>query len=264
MTNASHRTSSAKAKRFAAGDLDRIIARALSSRSSYAAALGAYLQATRQTGLRPGEWADARLAASTLHGFDRMLIVRCAKHDDVRAHSEFRTLHFKAMPPSLLKPLTLWLSIVSDAIEGGRFEALMKNIEGLMFRTTEALFPRRARRPTLYTARHEAAANLKAHFIDSRSDPQERAEGAAIVAALLGHASDATATQHYGRATRRRPPSLIVIPAAHPEEVARVRARLAEDENKFRHFLATRATSSATVSPVIVDRPRSPFSTFQT
>jgi hypothetical protein len=51
--------------------------------------------------------------------------------------------------------------------------------------------------------------------------------GLAVVAALLGHASDATATAHYGRPHQgERGSARFPVPVADPAEVARVRRRM--------------------------------------
>jgi hypothetical protein len=57
--------------------------------------------------------------------------------------------------------------------------------------------------------------------------PEERTRARAVLAALLGHASDATATQHYGRPGRGgREISRFPSPHADPAEVAKVRRQL--------------------------------------
>ena len=96
-----------------------------------------------------------------------------------------------------------------------------------MRRLTRKLFPRRHKRPTLYTARHEAIALWKAHYVESATTAEARMHGLAIVAALSGHASDETATVHYGRPQRSdRGRKGLAIPTADSAEVARVRRRM--------------------------------------
>ena len=96
-----------------------------------------------------------------------------------------------------------------------------------MRQLTEELFPRRQVRPTMYTPRHEASARWKARYVESATTVEARLKGLAMVAALLGHASDETATRHYGRPQRgERGSSRLPVPVPDPAEVARVRRRM--------------------------------------
>ncbi len=60
---------------------------------------------------------------------------------------------------------------------------------------------------------------------------KQRLHGLAIVAALLGHISDATATHHYGRP--RRGETSASIPHADPAEVEKVRQVLWKSLDKL-------------------------------
>ena len=81
------------------------------------------------------------------------------------------------------------------------------------------LWKHRKRGPSLYSGRHQFAANAKlAYHGDASAD--------ATVAALMGHASDDTANKHYAR--RGKGTRGAVVPQANPDEVARVR-RVRED-----------------------------------
>ena len=107
-----------------------------------------------------------------------------------------------------------------------------------MGQITKSLFPRRQKQPTLYTPRHEAAARWKAVYVNSATTDEERLRGLAIVAALLGHATDETATIHYGRPRRGEGgSSRFPVPVPDAAEVARVRRRM---QMKLERLAATR------------------------
>lgn len=215
------RTSATKAKRFNDADCDRVIVFALASRSRYAEPLIRFIQASRLTGLRPCEWPSARLERQ---GDELVLIVANAKQNDLRAHSATRQLIFHKLPMRYERSLTKWLDIVRLA--GDSYPSLQSALGSFMHTLTRRAFPKRTDHPTMYSARHEAAARFKAHYIKRDASDAERFEGAAIVAALLGHASDATASSHYGRPTRADR-FVHPVPEANPAEVALVRSVLA-------------------------------------
>ena len=225
------RTSAQKAKKLPQNDFVKIVLTARLAGAKDARALEAYLNSGRLTGLRPGEWLTARLVKNPKHGFKWALIAPCAKKDDFRAHSETRTLFFRDMPARLEESLLTWLVIVEKAVNSGTFEKLLNALGSLMRRVTRQAFPRRKSFPTLYSTRHAAAARWKYFYIERHSDPVAKLEGSAIVAALLGHASDETATQHYARA--RRSGDEFPIPEPDPDEVARVRRRLSESQRNL-------------------------------
>lgn len=238
------RTSAMKAKKLPPDDFNKIVRHATNSDARDADSLKNCLQSGLVTGLRPIEWARARLVENPKPGFAWALIAPCAKHDDDRSHSEWRTLYFQTLPPEIEQGLKRWLATVAEAEAGAGLEALLKSLSDLMRRITRAAFPRRKKFPTLYSTRHEAAARWKAAHIEIHSDPAAREEGAAIVAALLGHATDETATQHYARA-RSQSGATFPIPEPDPEEVARVRRKIAESRLKF-NALQAKANSRKT------------------
>jgi len=111
-----------------------------------------------------------------------------------------------------------------------------------MYRISNRIFQRRKRRPTLYSPRHEAAARWKSDYMAGTATLEQRIEGAAMVAALLGHASDSTATSHYGRPQcGESGGSRYPTPVPDGAEVARVRKRLARKLER----LALRSTRTS-------------------
>jgi hypothetical protein len=221
------RTSQQKSKRIPPGDHDRICNAALASSSPNRQALVDLLVAGAVTGLRLAEWPSAQFGPSPEREFAWQLIVRNGKHDDVRAHGEFRTLRWTALGNEIVSSITAWIAVVQGAERDGTFSTLVNTLQALMRRLTMQLFPRRLKRPALYTGRHEAIARWKAHYVESAKTVEERIEGLATVAALAGHASDETATTHYGRPHRGEGGSgRFPVPVADRAEVARVRRRM--------------------------------------
>ncbi|MFJ5486729.1 hypothetical protein ACIKTA_03420 [Hansschlegelia beijingensis] len=226
------KTSAKKAKHCSASDADRIVARAYADGAKNARGLALFVRAARITGLRPSEWPFARLEEMVGEAGAWRLIVACAKHDAVRAHSATRTLIYRNLPAADIRALQGWLKVVADAVSTGRYRNLQSALSSLMYRTAKAVFPRRMRRPTLYSFRHEAAADFKAAYTSANDAVDQRLAGAAKVAALLGHASDLTATQHYARPRGKRGSGRAPVPEPEPAEVARVRRRLQESHEK--------------------------------
>lgn len=230
--NGTLRTSQQKAKRLPADDFDRIRHAALASRAPSRQRLVDFLMASRTAGLRPVEWPSARLTPSPQPGFSWQLIVRNGKYDEerddeARAHGEFRTLRWVAMDEEIVLAITRWIAVARQAEQDGTYATLIRTLRDFMRQLTKTLFPRRRQRPTLYSGRHEAIARWKAHYVDTQTTIEGRLHGLAIVAALSGHASDETATRHYGRLRRgERDLASLPIPIADEAEVKRVRQRM--------------------------------------
>ncbi len=213
------RTSAAKAKRLPPRDLAEIARQLLAGRARDAGVLDDYLVASVRCGLRPCEWpSTVRLPAS--EGDVLVLRVANAKHGPLRAHGSHRTLRFLALSETDRAAIARWMKSVA-ACEGDAYDTMLSRISDLLYRTTRALWPRRRRYPTLYTPRHEFSAMAKLVY--------ERAE----VAALMGHATDLTASVHYGRCrVGSLPPDLSAaiasLPRPDPEDVMRVRRPFAD------------------------------------
>jgi integrase len=219
------KTSAIKSKRFENGDISRICNAALTTRSAYAEPLVLYLKAGDVCGLRPIEWIDVVFRRATEPAYQWEMIVKNAKHDVLRAHGPTRTLRWIELSESTANAIRQWIDIAAAAAGDGSYESLIGNLRRLMYDLTRRLFPKRAFYPSLYTPRHECTARWKAHYIRRGMTTEERLQGLAKVAALLGHASDATATEHYGR-PRRGDRLTAPVPHPDPAEVSRIRQKL--------------------------------------
>ena len=209
-------TSARKMKRAGNTIFAQLDAELAKRRSRYDPALRTYMPAGRATGLRPCEWRCARLVL----GRDRaLLVVRNAKDTNGRAHGRFRRLVWDNPAAPEVAAVATWLHHLRGPHGQRRrspeaFADFMQALRDRIRHVGQALWPRRTLRPTLYTVRHVFAARAKQRY------------GPVEIAALMGHAHDATAQSHYARPPRGKGPSVAKgdLPRPHPRDVARVRA----------------------------------------
>ena len=218
-TNAnSNKTSSLKARRVLPKEIVVLERYFAASRSKYAHLIRCYFKVGTECGLRPVEWADARV----LQSLDGKIILRAqnAKKTFGRSHGEYRTLTWNNPPIGFKKDLLAWLALVEsvsgrDKMARLRWEAVLEGMRDELARACRRIWPKRKRHITLYSVRHEAAAIWKLYY-----RPEE-------VAALLGHATDETAYRHYGRILASRGGIALslhdLLPTPSRDEVNRVR-----------------------------------------
>lgn len=183
----------------------------------------AFFKATLLTGLRPEEWQSASLIMEPNKDLDKeslpALKVKNAKATNGRAHGEYRHLHLNDLSKKDLLFIRLALQYANPRAPDGwqspegkekSWHNYYKKLRGHLYRTVKKLFPMSTRKIALYSCRHQFIANLKkAKF--------KREE----IAALVGHATDDTASVHYGRAKFGR--SRAGLPKPNMDEVAKVR-----------------------------------------
>lgn len=200
------RTSSHKSKMLLSSDLTALVDYMLAHGGRWDVLALRWLTYGTRTGLRPVEWKFAQVEfgdeddAVILH-------VRNAKNDAIRSHGEERHIHLRMDEDSLRD----FLSFINE-LQSQDFEKVYEGCRFAIGRATKALWPRRKNRPTLYSARHQFAADAKS----SNLLPEE-------VAALMGHAVTATHQQHYGK---RRCGRGFLHVEADEADVARVVARM--------------------------------------
>lgn len=221
------RTSQRKKKKGIEDELDRICLTVLATRSPNRQALAAYLKAGILAGARFCEWPTAKFCASQQPGFKFQLTFANGKRGNGRAHGERRTLLWEDLTAAQIRNLKKWIEISARATEKRRYETLQDSLGDLMHDVSEKLFRKdRQLRPTLSSVRHAAVSRWKQAYIAEAKTAEAKQRGRAIVAALMGHASDESATKHYARA--RKGSSKYPIPRADPAEVARVLPRYSE------------------------------------
>ncbi|WP_041042940.1 site-specific integrase [Paramagnetospirillum magnetotacticum] len=169
-------------------------------------------------GLRPGEWPSVILCPPPTQS-DLLLQVANAKNTNGRSHGEFRQIEISGLSMSLRKLILLLVSAAGKAKADGSWDRRVASAGKALYRTTRELWPHRKKHYTLYSPRHQAAANWKM-ILDKEQ-----------IAALMGHASRETATTHYGRRSAGRsqvlPGLATVIGIPSEANVLAVRARSA-------------------------------------
>lgn len=179
------RTSAKKQKHLRVKDLDFISQKLKDSKNKWALPTRIWLISGIITGLRPVEWRQAVYDEE-----EDKLIIKNAKNTNGRSHGEFRSIYLNHVPDKE-KQIILKHSELALAFSNGGDESWKTYYQGcsnLLKYTCNTIWPKRERHPTLYSARHQFSANLKA----SGCKPLE-------IAALMGHAVDDTAMTTYGK-----------------------------------------------------------------
>ena len=212
----SGRTSAQKERALRPADFKAIRTFLLASEYKWAHPTLVWLAAGLLTGLRPLEWYGAQLVDGP--SGERQLQVPNAKCTNGRANGPMRRLDLTDLVPKLIAMIERQLAFAAQFSSLEDFRRAHAACRKCLYKTTRALWPKRQRHVCLYTSRHQFAANAKA-------DGLSRGE----VAALMGHASDETASLHYGRRTSGRAGFAI---RPNPTEVELVR-RKAESRGEY-------------------------------
>ncbi len=219
------RTSGQKAKRLSASDLSRLMDVLQRSCSKWGAITAIWIYAGYLTGLRPSEWATAKV------GVDEkgrpVLIVSNGKATNGRAFGEHRHIALDKLSDRERSCIEAQVRTANEYETHHDFGVLYDGCRMLLHAITRRLWPNRTHHPTLYTARHMFASNAKQVF--SKIE----------VAALMGHASQRTAALHYGK--RRYANGGLNV---HPSEadviaVAAINRKLALDSKDKRNANGT-------------------------
>lgn len=202
------RTSAKKARQIRPEDFATLVSYIARHQDDHvrARALLTWCVATEPVGLRPAEWDGARRDTGA-DGIP-LLIVQNAKATNGRGNGPTRTLDLSACSPAQLDAVDELLDLIEGYRQDGGFERFQSQISEYLYRAGRAALSKRTQYPSLYTFRHQFSANAKSHL--SRSE----------VAALMGHASDATASRNYAQ-SRLATGQVPVRPLA--AEVGRVR-----------------------------------------
>ena len=149
-----------------------------------------FLLATIETGLRPAEWATAKLVS-----VDDVitLVVNNGKYNSIRANGPTRELHLDKLSQDKLDVIQNTIECVTSNINNlpNYFRELNREIKrGMQDLIRNGHIHYRYRNVSLYSARHQFTADAKSANLPYRE-----------VAALLGHKSQKTASWHYARKT---------------------------------------------------------------
>lgn len=149
-----------------------------------------WMEAVMRVGVRPIEWVRG------VAWDGQRLTVPCAKgaFDEagrrIRGLDTDRTLDLSGWPDAEKGVIAAWVGLRETPEER---KALLKRMARQLRWAWDQEFGSLRPRITLYTARHQFAANLRAHRVN-----------AVAIAAMMGHSSDQTQQAHYGRGAHGR------------------------------------------------------------
>lgn len=201
-----------KSKTFKQDDFDRVIAyvRAHYDKHKFARLLDLWLRASRLTGLRPSEWEWADLIE--VEG-EPALRVKNGKATHGRGNGETRTLILEQLTEEEVDSIRELNEMIVGYVTEIPFDKLQNLLRLYLRRVGRACLGKRPKYPCLYSLRHQFAADAKL----SGASKQE-------VAAMLGHASDATAGKHYARRVSGES-GLRVSPVQQEVQTVRLRSK---------------------------------------
>lgn len=179
------RTSGQKAKKCGWDDLKIIATQTLGMRCKWITPAVLWMMSNTLVGLRPSEWRTAKLAERNEKIY---LIVQNGKYSNGRSHGKERHLELTDLRDTELKLIQRQLKVVSQYAERDvTWKTYYSGVRKTIHRVTRLLMPRQRRYPTLYSSRHQFAA-------DAKAEGMSKVE----IAAMMGHAVDDTAGSHYG------------------------------------------------------------------
>lgn len=211
------KTSSLKLKKISFEDWEKLDTFLKNKNNKWHEELRAWLRASIITGLRPVEWKNAQFF---IHNGKPALKIQNAKHTNGRSNGPTRTLLLEELRDSDFVAIKTHLNNVRTFDGMDQYEFFYQGCAVALYKACRKCWPRRKRHITLYSTRHQFSANAK-------SSGMSRLE----VAALMGHAVDETAGEHYGRKQAGNE-KIGVVPL--DEDVSRVRHITIDDfKNKL-------------------------------
>ncbi len=190
---AKHRTSGQKAKLVDEVALRQVRRYLMETGGKWDGVIGRWLEVGILTGLRPEEWRDAKLF---LQEGEWRLKLRNAKYraaltedEEGRAHGEFRHLCLHGVSKEQQETIAAHIDNLADYVTNDEvwahfYEKIRKRLSFVMRRAVRE----RHKRFTLYSLRHQFAANAKSAGLSLTE-----------IACLMGHAVTRTAAVTYGR-----------------------------------------------------------------
>lgn len=193
----SKKTSALRSKSVSEADLQLLLSRIRMTNSSYAAILDPWMLLGSTFGLRPHEWCFSTLMKvrpSEVEGVDLeddeprwYMRVRNAKSSNGRSHGIYRHLDVSDCPQALITAAAEFAALMASVNDNGLYERYYRGCQRLLSRVNATLHRRGTRVIQLYSVRHRFASMVKNRF------------NLAEIGALMGHATDKTASGHYGR-----------------------------------------------------------------
>lgn len=202
------RTSSGKQKHIYGNEFKQLSEHLMSHKKKWNLGALVWLQATIHTGLRPCEWDTATFIDGNKIESAR-LVVNNAKNTHDRAHGETRTIYLDHLEPKEIRIVNENLNAIKKIVRAEGYDKYYRKCAEAIREAGRKIWPLRKKRPTLYSARHQFSANCKARGLKKKE-----------IAALMGHATDDTATAHYGKKSSGTKGK---APRANETEVGRVK-----------------------------------------
>lgn len=145
-----------------------------------------WMLANISVGLRPVEWRNASLSEVDSR---LILVVVNAKNTNGRSHGKLRHIDITDLKSTEIQWVKTQLHAIQYlAKDDKKWSTYYSGVRHNIRNITRELLPKQRKYPTLYSTRHQFSANAK-------SEGMSKIE----VAALMGHATDETATMHYGK-----------------------------------------------------------------
>tara|TARA_B100002019_G_scaffold291239_1_gene310829 strand:+ start:1128 stop:2114 length:987 start_codon:yes stop_codon:yes gene_type:complete len=182
-TKNSGKTSNSKKKSINQKEFKSLDSELKKSRSRWANPTRVFIRAGKYSGLRPIEWKDAIIDTD-----NKILKIKNAKNTNGRSNGKMRTLSLHHLEDDQIKDIELQIKIVQAILEKNIWNLYYEGCSALLRRLSRKLWPNKKKYPTLYSCRHQFAADMKASGCTRKE-----------VAALMGHASERTAESHYGK-----------------------------------------------------------------
>lgn len=202
-------TSSQKAKKISPAEIQKLATNQADLKGKWIKPAVIWMAANVLLGLRPIEWRTARLIETK---GQLMLVVNNAKNTNGRSHGTLRHLNLSHLPEKDIQLIQGQLQAVSYFVDGNAsWGTYYGGVRKAIRRLTRANLPKQRKYPCLYSSRHQFAANAKSGGLSKVE-----------VAVLMGHATDETATMHYGKKKHGSGSFLVKATSA---EVSRVRVK---------------------------------------
>lgn len=212
------RTSQLKYKGLPERQWNELILFLINSRSQYAYITRCLLVASYYYGLRPTEWINSKFidGDESDRPYQRCLVVENAKNSQGRAHGKTRHLWFDIVEEDdndIIYYLAAQevIRILSESENPEKLILAARSfLSQVYLRDSRMKKYKGKKRITLYSARHQFAADAKKQGL-----PKE------VIATLMGHRSDETATKSYG--LKKWGSSRAIGVDAEPSEVQKVK-----------------------------------------
>lgn len=200
----SFETSALKQKTLSNKDIELIASRLNPAKNKWDGLVIGWLEAAIVTGLRPSEWETALLKGD-------YLIVQNAKNTNGRSFGVERVLNLSNLDEFSYEAIEKFLHRLHYAmrVNDGDFQYIYTSCRMRLRSATIKLWSPKKKHPTLYSGRHQFSADMK-NTLSKRE-----------IAALMGHGTDATATEHYGKKRVGTYRKNHIVP--DPEQVALIR-----------------------------------------